>query len=231
MELHKIDSFASFCLTLREVGFSMGGSNGEGIFSLNEFFSPNLVAHTGNMETDPWEWRIRGVLECKDLAYAKVFFNKGGWITKDWYPYFMAVRRDHKTFEQMYRDGLISDLAKQVYHLIRKTPSLALHEIKVLLDCDKSQSSKLEAALTQLQMKMLITINGQKYKLSKDGNAYGWPVTTFCTAEEFFGEDIYFESCSISKVEAVNCITDRILSLNPTADCKSIHKFIGIMGR
>jgi hypothetical protein len=205
----------------------MGGSNSEGIFSICDYFSDNLVMHTGNPENDPWEWRIRGVTECDDLAYGKLFFNKGGWITKEWFPYFMSIRRDRKTMAEMYLEGLISKLAKRIYDLIHDTPDLSLHEIKLLDDCCKSQSSKLEAALTLLQMKMLITISGQKYKISRDGKEYGWPVTTFCTTENFFGDEIFSISCEIEKQDAINKITEQILILNPNAVTKAIPKFIG----
>lgn len=228
MQIQKIDTFPSFCTALREAGFSMGGSNDEGIFSLCTYFSENLVSHTGNAETDPWEWRIRGITECNDLAYSKLFFNKGGWITKEWFPYFMAVRREHKTLTKMYSDGLISHAAKRIYDVIRDSPDIAFHEIKMMVNCDKSQTYKFEAALTMLQMKMFILISGQKCKLSKEGKEYGWPVTTFCTTENFFGEEIFDLSCEIGQDEAIERITEQILFLNPNADHRVIPKFIGI---
>jgi len=225
MQLQSIDSFTSFCKSLRQVGFSMGGSNDEGIFSLSRYFSDNIESHTGDLETDPWQWRIRGITECDDIAYGKFFFNKGGWITKEWFPYFMAIRRGHRTFNEMYEDGLISIAAKQVYELIQNNPGISLFEIKNTLGKD---NSKLESTLTMLQMKMLITINGERFKISKDGKEYGWPVTTFCTAEEFFGEDIFEKSCSIGKQEAMNKISEQVLTLNPDAKEKDICKFTGV---
>lgn len=228
MKIHKIDSFTSFCTALRETGFSLGGSNDEGIFSLCAYFSDNVVWHTGSKETDPWEWRMRGITECDDLLYGKLFFNKGGWITKEWLPYFMAIRKEHKSFEEIYNHGLISNTAKKIYDLICDTPDLSLQEIKAILKCDKSQKSEFETALTMLQMKMFITISGEKYKLSKEGKQYGWPVTTFCRIEDFFEDEIFDLSCEIGHQEAVDRITEQILVLNPKADLKAIRKFIGI---
>ncbi|HEY5560684.1 MAG TPA: hypothetical protein VIK72_02830 [Clostridiaceae bacterium] len=231
MQRQKINSFPCFCTALREVGFSMSGSNGEGIFSLCAYFSDNLVAHTGIKETDPWEWRIRGILECDDLAYGKLFFNKGGWITKEWYPYFMAIRREYRTFYEMYREGLMSNTAKNIYDLICHTPDLSLYEIKMMIGFDKSQKSEFEASITMLQMKMFITISGEKYKLSKVGKEYGWPVTTFRTTEDFFGEEMFDLSCELSQQEAIDKIKEQILILNPSADTKAMSKFIGISNR
>ncbi len=56
---------------------------------------PSLQYHTGDPETDPWLWRVR-VLEDRALAGGKVFSGKAGWISREWYPLFLAVRRRGK---------------------------------------------------------------------------------------------------------------------------------------
>ena len=64
-----IRDFEDFCRELQSCGFSMGGGNAKGIFALIDFDwtvpprEDNPVRwHTGDPETDPWEWRMR-VLE------------------------------------------------------------------------------------------------------------------------------------------------------------------------
>jgi hypothetical protein len=103
-----------------------------------------------------------------------------------------------------------------------------LHEIKLMVSGDGSEKSDFESAITMLQMKMFITISGQKYKLSKEGKEYGWPVTTFCTIEDFFGEEIFDFSRQIGRREAIDKIGDQILDLNQNAQSKVIEKFIGV---
>ena len=88
-----ITSFADFVAVIEEAGFAMAGDNAEGIFSPSQFYSEDIAWHTDKAETDPWIWRIRGVSEVQGLFYGKVFLKKAGWITKEWYPYFIAVRR------------------------------------------------------------------------------------------------------------------------------------------
>jgi hypothetical protein len=95
--------YNDFVNSLLDAGFSMGGGNSEGIFSVvswswNEAppYDTPVRWHTGDPETDPWEWRIRVLDERDDIAYAKLFFKKSGYITKEWYPYFLAVRRSGK---------------------------------------------------------------------------------------------------------------------------------------
>jgi hypothetical protein len=167
-------------------------------------------------------------MECEDIAYGKLFLNKGGWITSEWYPYFLTVRRGHKTFVEMYYDGLISSTAKKIYECIQRTPHIPLNEIQLSVGYEKEDKSIFESALTMLQMKMFITISGQKYKISQEGKEYGWPAITYCTVEDFFEEDVFDISCQITTQKAVATITERILDLNPEANRKAINKFIGI---
>ena len=95
-----IRNFDDFVKALLDAGFSMGGSNSEGMYSIipwnwNEEppYETSVRWHTGDAETDPWEWRIRVLDERNDIAYSKLFFKKSGFITKKWYPFFLAVRR------------------------------------------------------------------------------------------------------------------------------------------
>ena len=75
--------YNDFVNSLLDAGFSMGGGNSEGIFSVvswswNEAppYDTPVRWHTGDPETDPWEWRIRVLDERDDIAYAKLFFKK-----------------------------------------------------------------------------------------------------------------------------------------------------------
>ena len=88
-----IACFSDFCSALEEIGFTIAGGNGEGIFTLCDYFTPEIAWHTEDRERDPWEWRMRVLDERQDIAYAKVFFGKSGYITRAWYPCFLAVRR------------------------------------------------------------------------------------------------------------------------------------------
>lgn len=94
--MREINHFNDFIQELRSVGFTIGGENGEGVFTLSDAFGESIAWHTEDPETDPWEWRIRVLDEYTDIAYGKLFFRKSGYITKEWYPYFLAVRRGKK---------------------------------------------------------------------------------------------------------------------------------------
>ena len=222
----KIQNFNDFTTALLDAGFSTGGENSEGIFSLCSLFGDQIAWHTNDPETDPWEWRMRVLEERCDIAYAKVFFNKSGFITKDWYPYFLAVRRGGKSFEEAYSDGTMSVFAKRIYGLVSDNKSMPFHLIKQFGNFSKEDSSRFERAIVELQMKMYITMCGRQRKASHIGEEYGWSSTVFCTTEILFGSEVFDKAAKITEQEAVEKITAQVYKLNPLADAKKIMKFI-----
>lgn len=231
----KINNFEDFCEALKESGFSMGGGNDKGIFALIDFDwrgAPEDTPvrwHTGDRETDPWEWRMRVLEERTDVAYAKLFFRAAGYITKEWYPYFLAVRRRGKDFEELLSDGEISYVAEQIYKTIRENGALPMHALKELCGVTKEESGAFERALVDLQTKLLITMCGRAQKLNRQGAEYGWNSTVFCTVEDFWGDcmpEVAKLSARISPKEAEEKIRAQILRLNPSAEEKKIKKFI-----
>lgn len=224
-----VNSYAEFCEELIKSGFSMGGGNAKGIYAIIPFDWKEMLPdcpvrwHTGEPETDPWEWRMRVLEERNDIAYGKVFLGASGYITKEWYPYFLAVRRQGLVFDEWYDEGKASQLEKNIYEVISENGKVALHDLKKLCGITKETSSKFDRALTNLQKNFFITMCGRTQKLNKSGEPYGWNSTVFCTVEEFWGEDL---SIDVSVEEAYQKIHDRILELNPEAEEKTIKKFI-----
>jgi hypothetical protein len=233
MLMDRILNFNDFVNTLHKSGFSMGGGNDEGIYAIipwswNEAppYETSVRWHTEDLETDPWEWRMRVLNERDDIAYAKLFFNKSGYITKEWYPYFLAVRRDGADFNEAYFGGAISHIAKRIYGLISRNDMMPLHIIKQEGGFGKEDKSKFDRAITELQMKMYITMCGSAQKLSAKGEEYGWNSTMFCTVERFWGESVFDKAAKITIDEAIEKITEQVYELNPNADGKKIKKFI-----
>lgn len=148
LEFGTIRGFGDFRAALLRAGFAVGGENDEGIFSLRPYMDPSLQYHTGDPETDPWLWRVR-VLEDRALAGGKVFFGKAGWISREWYPLFLAVRRRGKSLEELYADGLVSRLDREVYRTVAGAGLLPVHKLRERISCDKP--SQIEAALSRLQ--------------------------------------------------------------------------------
>jgi len=229
-----VHCFDDFVQALLDAGFSMGSGNNDGIYSIvnwnwnEEPPYPTPVSwHTGNMETDPWEWRIRVLEERDDIAYAKVFFKKSGFITKPWYPYFLAARRGEQSFDDAYQDGNISHFGKRIYDVLTTHDRLPLQDIKLHGKFTREDKAGFDRALTELQMKMFTTICSSQPRMSQKGPINGvMPSTVLCTTERFFGMDMFKEAANISIEEAKAKITQQILKLNPQAEEKKINKFI-----
>lgn len=229
-----IQNYSDFVTTLTGAGFSMGGGNSEGIYSVISWnwneeppFDTPVRWHTGDRETDPWEWRMRVLEENRgDIAYAKLFFKKSGYITKKWYPYFLAARRKGREFEEEYEDGTISYFAKRIYELVSENKSMPLHIIKQLGGFSKEDNTQFDKAMVELQMKMYLTMCGRVQKVSKKGEGYGWSSTVFCTTESYFGEEVFHIANEIDEKEAITQITEQIYRLNPDVASKKITRFI-----
>ncbi len=216
-----IRSYRDFCVQLRAAGFSMAGESGDGIFALGAHFAENIRWHTGDSETDPWVFRMRVLKEESGIGYGKFFLCKGGYMTREWAPCFLALKREGRTYEDMYRAGCMSYLEHAVCRLVAEKGEAAFHEIK-----SQVGGKGLEAALARLQTGMFLTISGQTFRLSKDNSPYGWPVTTFQLAEDFWGREAAEKAWAMAPGEARERITQRIYELNPKAECKSVERFL-----
>ena len=226
-----IHSFDDFCKELVRCGFSMGGGNARGIFALIDFDWTNqdqldtpVKWHCGDPEVDPWEWRMRVLEERADIAYSKVFFKTSGFITRDWYPCFYAVRRNGESFEEAYARGGISHMAKRIYDIV-SSGEVALHEIKALGGFGKEDKALFDKALVELQMWFFITMTGQRQKQNKYGIEYGWNSTVFTTVEHFWNQRD-FTIPELDAAESYEMIRQQILKLNPAAEERIIRKFI-----
>jgi len=228
-----IQNYNEFCEELIKSGFSVGcGGNDEGTFTLdmhgwNEQLPESLLRwHTGDQEHDPWEWRIRILNERDDIAYSKMFFRKGGFVSKKWYPYFLAARRGNNDFEEAYQSGTMSIFSKKIYEVLEKNGDMAVHDIKSHCGISKEDGAKFEKALVDLQMKLFITMCGSKRKISNKGEEYGWASTSFCIVENFWKPDVFQKAERISANEAEEAVTEQVYKLNPNANAKKIKKLI-----
>jgi len=226
-----IENYNEFIEGLLAAGFSVAGGNDEGVFGLinhgwqEEPPESPLRWHTGNPDTDPWEWRIRVLNERSDIAYAKLFNKKGGFITREWYPYFLAARRNGKLFEEEYADGKASHYAKRIYEVLVNN-ALPAHQIKQAAGFAKEEKLKFDNALVELQMKLYITVCGEQQKISQKGDGYSWASMVYCTTDQFWGDEVFMQAAAINSDEAIAKITKQAMQLNPAASDKKVLKFI-----
>jgi hypothetical protein len=182
--------------------------------------------HSGDLETDPWQWRIRVLEERNDIAYGKLVCRKAGYITRAWYPHFLAVRRDGRDFEDGYQAGLYSRDARQVYAVLAAEGAMPAHRLRAEAGCGKGEGARFEKALVDLQMGLFITASGQAYRQDRTGAPYGWPSMLYCTTEQFWGEEVFAEAEALEPAQAAEAIADQILRLNPAAAPRKVRAFL-----
>jgi len=228
--IHCYDDFIEALLT---AGFSMAGGKADGIYAIITWvwnepspYETPVKWYTGDPITDPCEWINRALTEHNDITYGKLFFKKSGFLTKEWFPYFLAVRRDGISFDEAYEDGTMSHFAKRIYDVVASHEQLPVEEIKRLGGFSREEKYGFDRALTELQMKLFISPCGRKMKVSKSGEEYGMASTMFSTTERFWGGGVFEEASKINKDEAIEKVKAQVLKINPLAQNKNIKKFI-----
>lgn len=224
--METIHNYDDFVKELLHTGFSLGGENGEGIFTLCDYFGEEVAWHTEQPDTDPWEWRMRVLTEQKDIAYGKYFFKKSGYITKEWFPYFFAARRGRRELYEEYEEGNVSHYARRIYELMEEYKELPLHLLKQYGGFGREDKSRFDSAVTELQANFYISMCGRDRKRSRTGEEYGWNSTVFCKTEDFFEEGVLEKAKQIPEQEAYDTIKEQVYRLNPVAKPARVKKFI-----
>ena len=227
-----ICNYSDFLRELQAAGFSQFGGSRDMLVSLFLYgwnTQPEdypVQWFSGDPDRDPWHWRERVLTEQAGIAYGKFFFKKHGFITREWFPHFLAARRQGRDFDEAYADGLFSREAKRVYDCLRENGALAVHEIKPMAGFGREGKSAFERALAELQTGLYITVSGHAQKVSRAGERYGWASDVYCLVEEFWPADVFELAEQLEPEEAAEKIEAQVYVINPGAQAKQVRKFI-----
>lgn len=192
-------------------------------FSLEELTASG--AWWSDQEEDPWQWREVAAAEGK-VVYGKFFGKKAGFISKEWFPYFAAYRRDGYDFDTLYELGEASRKSKLLMDALDGQTSVPSHTLKEIAGFSRSGERGFDGAITNLMMQTYVVICGFKRKLNRLGEEYGWPVSDYCTAEAKFGREMVRSKYHLSKEEALGKILEQMHKLYPDATEKEIRREI-----
>lgn len=177
------------------------------------------------MDEDPWAWREVIAGEGR-IAYGKLFGNRAGFISREWYPIFASYRRDGYDFDSRYEDGLASHRAKKIMDVMNLCDALPSNELKVAAGFSKGGEKGFEGVLTQLQMQTYLVVRCFCRRVNKKNVEYGWPVANYSISERLFGEEHVRSAYHISPEEAKQKIIQRVKEYSPKADLSEIEKVI-----
>ena len=180
--------------------------------------------HTGNTETDPWQWKDRAAQE-KRLAFGNILGGRKGFIAPALYPLFYSACRPDGTPEDRYKDGTVKKNVLDVYRLFEGGETLDTSEIRKKLGVTKKDgASAVDAAVVTLQRTFYITVCGNRRKVSFDGREYGWPANTYGLVDDWARD--WLKVPFLPTDEARARILDHCAALDQQIDLKALKKLL-----
>lgn len=207
---------------VNQVGFLPLFANEIRGFSAEEFTS-SAYWWSGSTEHDPWEWR-EIIARSGEVAYGKFFYNKAGFISREWLPYFVNYRRDGYDFDSRYEDGLAARRSKKIMDLFEEYEELFSFEMKKKAGFGKDGEKNFSGVVTELQMQTYLTVTDFRSRKNKAGESYGWSVAVYSTPEQLWGRDFVTSAYKEEPQESWNRILRRMQELYPEAAQKQILK-------
>lgn len=197
----KIQTLEDLERAVERIGFlPYSGNRRELLFTLEERTDN---AWHDDSPSDPWLWRSQ-VAAGGRLAYGKFFLKRSGFVAPRCLPAFVALRRENRTFSDLYARGLVSRGAKRVYDCFADRAEWTLPALKSEAGF-AGASREFEAALTELQGLFFLCISGQTRRVGRTGEPYGWPNNDFCRLEARFPEAL---AAPMRTVEAEEFLLD-----------------------
>ncbi len=209
---------------IKEVGFLPLFKNEIPGFSVEEITASDGW-WSGVPQEDPWEWR-QIIAEEGEIAYAKLFSNKAGFVSKEWYPYLASYRRNGYDFDSRYEDGLASYKAKRIMDVLMQYEVMPSNNLKIAAGFDKGGEKGFDGVITLLQMQTYITIRSFHKRVNKKNEEYGWSVADYTLSENLFTPAYVRSGYHMSALEAKDKIVTHLKSTYPTASIKGIEKII-----
>jgi hypothetical protein len=180
--------------------------------------------HTGDRETDPWQWRDRAAVD-KRLAFGNILGGHKGFISPRLYPLFYSACRPDGSMAERWRWGHVRKTVYDVYRLFEEGVPLDTGEIRRKMNVRKSEgASSVDRAVVTLQREFYITVCGNRRKVSFDGQEYGWPANTYCLVDDWAAD--WLKEPLLPTDEARGRILAHITALDQRIDTGKAEKLL-----
>lgn len=193
-------------------------------FSLAEHTPPGLWFVEG--VDGPWEWKGPAARSGR-CAYAKLFRNKAGFVSRAWYPVLANYRRDGYDFDARWDEGLALYKDKDIYDTLVKNGSLLSTRLRALTGYGKGGGKGFDTIITRLQMQTYVCVSNVEYMQDRYGRPYGWGVTRYAAPERVFGADFLAEAYREKPADSRDRIFEHLRALLPRADEAKLLRLIG----
>ena len=205
--------YGDLCTLIEKIGFIPLFSCVIPGFSVEELTVANPW-WSDDIEHDPWQWRQRVATE-GNIAYGKFFNNKAGFISRSWYPLFVAYRRNGLDFAERKAAGMSSRPCSVIMDILESGEQFFTYELKGIGGFGRNGMGGFEGALTKLQMETYVTMRGFEPRHNRNGEEYGWAVGICSCSERLFSKEIAM-SGAYGQTEAKEKLRDHLISLIPS---------------
>ncbi|MCX7773824.1 MAG: hypothetical protein N2376_12005 [Clostridia bacterium] len=219
-------TYETFIERVEALGFMAFSPTLPGWTSLTEETSPNQW-HTSDPDTDPWQWKDRAAQENR-LAFGCLFNGHKGFVSKAWYPCFYAAYRPEASLEERWEKGMVNQNVLKVWRLFDRHEVLSTDDIRSALGVKKTGASAVDNAVKTLQKEFYITVAGNRRKVNKLGEPYGWPSNTYQVVEDWAPADWLKGEPALDKSKARQRILEAVCSQSEAPDIKKVYKTLGL---
>ncbi len=184
--MQRLTNYQQFIDFVNELGFLPISGLARGLPSLDNFL-PDDVWHTGDPDTDPWQWKDRASQD-KQLAYGCILNGYKGFVASRLYAAFYTACHPPLSMPVRWAEGLVDRTTWQLWNLFEKHGALATFEIHRLLASGSPGTGKVDTCLKGLQAAYYITGAGNARKVSNAGQEYGWPAIRYQRVQDWAPE-------------------------------------------
>lgn len=180
--------YEDFLRRVNELGYMFFSETLPGFPSLSAE-TPDENWHTGDPSTDPWIWKDRAA-EKKDLAFGCILGGHKGFVSSRMYSVFYAAYRPREPMEERWASGAISRELWELWLVFQDKTLLSTSDIRQEMGVTKKKGgSKVDRAIRELQREYYITVAGNRRKIDKNGQPYGWPANVYDRVEDWTPAD------------------------------------------
>jgi hypothetical protein len=173
--MQSLTSYHDFIDQVNELGFLPMSGLAPGLPSLGDL-TPGGNWHTGDPDTDPWQWKDRAARE-KKLAYGCILNGQKGFVASNLYAAFYTAFHPPEPMPVRYSEGLVDRTTWLLWNLFEKQGVVNTFEAHRMVE--GNSSSRIDNRLQALQASYYITGSGNARKVSRAGQEYGWPAMRY----------------------------------------------------
>ncbi len=221
-----LTSYQDFLERVDELGFLLLSDTVPGMPSLGAE-TPSSSWHTGDAETDPWQWKDRAAQE-KRLAYGCILGGHKGFVSARMYALFYAACHPPEPMPERWAGGTVRQTTWQLWQLFERKRLLNTGEVRREMGVSaKSGAGRVDSAMQELQAGYYLTTAGVRRKVAKNGQAYGWPNTVYDRVRDWAPPEWLREAPGLRRREAWEMILEAGLEHASGVDRQTLAKLLG----